>query len=1232
MTWVEPARIRSSAEFGDALTALRLESGLTVRAVAKAVGVPVSTLGGYFSGRHLPPATRPDVLDSVLDALAVPAELCPGWHEAVRRLSRRGTGADSPFPGLRAFEERDRANFHGREALTARLTQLVTGSAGEIVAVVGPSGAGKSSLLNAGLVPALHEWSVVVCQPDRALSALGEPSLGGDRQCLVVDSFQDVWVSMDMPARRELLDALEGWVNATPPVVRVLVITVRADFYATAMEESVLLPALRDRSLLVGPMTAEELRSAIVSPAIGAGREPEPELVDLLIAESVARSGSGTPPSLPHLSHCLAMMWDEAAHRDSLTTTDYWRTGGISGAVSRTAEVAFEELSDEQRRDAERLFLRLVVVEEDLPRAAAVISRDALEDIDWAVVEHFARHRIITLERCSVRLAHEAVIEGWPRLNEWVDANAQLLLQRRVVRREAAAWAASGHDPDLLLRGTRLAHAESLAAPETTVRFTEAEREFVAAGTAREAQRTRRSASRRRRQRWFVASLVGLLVAAVVAAIGYVGVAQQAIAERAVAQSRELAAAARTLAQSDPSVAGQLAVAAYQTRDTLQARSALIDATAGPAATRLVGASGERSVTAAPGVLAVTGAMPTADLYDTRGPVVRKVGSAAAPPGSSGSAVSGAALSPDGHLLALGGEAGLIRLYDVTDPARPRRLGNDIQASGTVFALACRDGILYAATDKGRVERWQVTSTSGIGAALPPLATGSPARALSLSSSGAVAVGTDNGKIMIWQAPGGSTPPQVIDDGSLPVSAVDLAADGTLLAGSHDGTLKRWDLSAPGSPQPDLLARVNGWVDAVAHLGDAFVAGSSDTTLRLWRGPIDDTGVSLGIPGSVQTLAPLDASRFAVGLTNGEVEIIDATRLLVWPGPGGVLTTAFAQQGRLLLVASSVSDAWSLYDTTEPNAPRHMIGPVAGGQPDSILDGVAISPDGRLVVVGHRNGYLDGYTILADPGSDAGDAMATRAFRVTDSAASPESLTISHDGRTLAVGADEDQVRLYDLIATPPTLIAVLGHAKGNVLSVAFSPDDRLLAAASLDGNTYLWRRVSGPAMWTLAATVHDAGSTDATGFAPDGTTLATAGAGGTVSIWDIADPTRPAHVGSLDGPTADVLSLAYSADGDLAAVSVDKTVTLWRPASHGTEPKYVEVARLTGLRQSNFSIAWSANGHTLAAGGAGGAVRIWETNLHDAMGLLCATAGAPLTIAESRHYAPDMPALTTCN
>src|SRR5215467_6138359 len=50
----DPERIATQADFGRELKALRDRAGLKIREVAKAAGLPVSTTGDYFSGRHLP--------------------------------------------------------------------------------------------------------------------------------------------------------------------------------------------------------------------------------------------------------------------------------------------------------------------------------------------------------------------------------------------------------------------------------------------------------------------------------------------------------------------------------------------------------------------------------------------------------------------------------------------------------------------------------------------------------------------------------------------------------------------------------------------------------------------------------------------------------------------------------------------------------------------------------------------------------------------------------------------------------------------------------------------------------------------------------------------------------------------------------------------------------------------------------------------------------------------------
>ncbi len=136
-----------------------------MREVARAVGIPASTAGDYFAGRHLPPPSLPGLLPRIL---RVCGEEHPGrlseWTSALNRIrrgpGRRAAATPAPYRGLASFQPEDAAWFFGREDLTARLVALATAAPtpGVPLTVVGSSGSGKSSLLQAGLIPSLPDW------------------------------------------------------------------------------------------------------------------------------------------------------------------------------------------------------------------------------------------------------------------------------------------------------------------------------------------------------------------------------------------------------------------------------------------------------------------------------------------------------------------------------------------------------------------------------------------------------------------------------------------------------------------------------------------------------------------------------------------------------------------------------------------------------------------------------------------------------------------------------------------------------------------------------------------------------------------------------------------------------------------------------------------------------------------------------------------------------------------
>ncbi|HJY02978.1 MAG TPA: helix-turn-helix domain-containing protein, partial [Streptosporangiaceae bacterium] len=213
----DPDRIATQQDFGRELTAIRTRAGLTVRQVARAAGLPVSTTGDYFSGRHLPADGRPEQLFGILRVCGEtdPAVLAR-WMSAVQRArrppGRRPGGADAPYRGLARFEREDARWFFGREDVTDLLAALADEEKPLPLVLVGPSGAGKSSVLRAGLVPRLTGPAGLVEPAEAPLAALRAALPGLDtsgdapRQAIIVDQFEAVFTQcQDEAERREFV-------------------------------------------------------------------------------------------------------------------------------------------------------------------------------------------------------------------------------------------------------------------------------------------------------------------------------------------------------------------------------------------------------------------------------------------------------------------------------------------------------------------------------------------------------------------------------------------------------------------------------------------------------------------------------------------------------------------------------------------------------------------------------------------------------------------------------------------------------------------------------------------------------------------------------------------------------------------------------------------------------------------------------------------------------------------
>jgi len=162
-------------------------------------------------------------------------------------------------------------------------------------------------------------------------------------------------------------------------------------------------------------------------------------------------------------------------------------------------------------------------------------------------------------------------------------------------------------------------------------------------------------------------------------------------------------------------------------------------------------------------------------------------------------------------------------------------------------------------------------------------------------------------------------------------------------------------------------------------------------------------------------------------------------------------------------------------------------------------------------------------------------------------------------------------------------------------LSLAFSPDSRLLAMGNARGEVRVWRVSDGTHLLTCQG---DAGWVWSVAFAPDGETFAASSDRG-VSLWDVDTGQQIGILATL----APVWSVAFApeASGVLASGHEDGTVALWEIATQ-------DCRLLHGHEGWIRTVAFAPDGQLLASGSDDGTIRLWECGSGECLRTLSST------------------------
>ncbi len=370
-----------------------------------------------------------------------------------------------PYRGLSPFDEAHADYFFGRQKLTDELLKAV--SEHNFCALVGASSSGKTSLLRAGLMYHLRKgnriqgserWNLKLITPTKhpikslaaafssatkddveragqmhqaekfltesggsGLSQLvrasllkpGETSIPSTSKLwLVVDQFEELFgntTDAAVTAERQLfirclMDAL-----ADPSTPLGLVIGLRADAMDGLIPYDSLKALVERHTIVVTPMSYEQIKEVITEPAKKMDIEIDPQLLRFLTLDT-----TGAPSELPLIQQTLLELWrrrdssERGGTQPKLTLEAYTEIGSVRDVIKGRAMAVYGSLDDEMKLAARRIFLGLCELGEGREDGARKAYRSELinekfppELID-RTLDKLADERLIVMSQAAI--------------------------------------------------------------------------------------------------------------------------------------------------------------------------------------------------------------------------------------------------------------------------------------------------------------------------------------------------------------------------------------------------------------------------------------------------------------------------------------------------------------------------------------------------------------------------------------------------------------------------------------------------------------------------------------------------------------------------------------------------------------------------------------------------------------------------------------------------------------
>ncbi|KAG8945891.1 hypothetical protein FRC03_001622 [Tulasnella sp. 419] len=205
---------------------------------------------------------------------------------------------------------------------------------------------------------------------------------------------------------------------------------------------------------------------------------------------------------------------------------------------------------------------------------------------------------------------------------------------------------------------------------------------------------------------------------------------------------------------------------------------------------------------------------------------------------------------------------------------------------------------------------------------------------------------------------------------------------------------------------------------------------------------------------------------------------------------------------------------------------------------------------------------------------------------VSPGAGEVNGVTAAHDSKHVVIGVDDYTARLFAL-GSGSCITTYKGHSSF-VISVALSPNNRLLASGGYDRTIRIWDTKTGFMKSILEGHTY---IVYAVSFSPDSRYIVSGGADKSIRLWDAKDGS---HIDTIEGHTDYVRSTKFSPDSRMiVSASDDNTIRLWDVADRSL------IATLSGHTNYVVSAVFSPDGTLVVSGGFDNTVRIWDVESH---------------------------------